>query len=270
MTQAIPAQAEACATAEGNSSLQELSSGARAEDFLDAGDVGGDVHGDAAIFTFADADSIAVFEPAQLFELLEMLEFARGERGKFEKRLTAEGVNSNVLEMARGDGLSGVTDPRNWRAGEIEGVGVEIGDDFYGVEVHDFGGLRNGDAKRDDLDFRIGRNRFDGSVNDFRGDERLIALDVDVDFRREVNGDFGDAFGAGTMVAACHGSFAAEGRDRGANAIVVGGDDDARDAAGLPGAFDNVLDHRFTSDRGERLPRKARRLVARGNYGNDI
>lgn len=77
-----------------------------------------------------------------------------------------------------------------------------------------------------------------------------------------MDGDFGDAFRAGAMVAASHGGFPAEGSDGGANAVIVGGDEDAGDAAGLARAFDNVLDHGLASNRRQRFAREAGRIVA--------
>ena len=83
----------------------QRSSGISAEEFFDAGDVGGDVDGDAAVFALADSDAIAILKPAQLLELFEVFELSRRKRGKFQKRVAAESVDADVLEMARGDGL---------------------------------------------------------------------------------------------------------------------------------------------------------------------
>jgi hypothetical protein len=41
-----------------------------------------------------------IFQPAQLFELLDALEFAGRKRGKFEQRVAAKGVKAQVLPVA--------------------------------------------------------------------------------------------------------------------------------------------------------------------------
>ncbi len=80
--------------------------------------------------------------------------------------------------------------------------------------------------------------RFDGG----RLDERFVALQVDDEVGVEAAGDLGDAVGAAGVVAAGHLDAAAEALDGGDDARVVGGDDDRIDAAGLAGAFVDVLD----------------------------
>src|SRR5690348_6926700 len=232
------------------------------KDLLDAGDIGRNIHGDAAVLALADADAIAIFEPAQLLELLEVFELSWRERGKFQERVAAEGVNADVLEMARGDGLRGISNPGNRSAPKIESIAVEIRDDFHDVRVHDFRRLSDGNAERGHLNFFIGGNRFRRGVNHFGRNERFISLDVNINFGWIVDGDFGDAFRAGTMVTARHDSFAAEGSDGGANALIVGGDEDSGNATGLAGAFDNMLDHRLASNGRQRFAREAGRIVA--------
>src|SRR5712692_7589780 len=56
------------------------------EKFFDAGDVFGDVHADGVVSDLRDANLPAVFEPAQLFELLDAFELALRQRGVFASR----------------------------------------------------------------------------------------------------------------------------------------------------------------------------------------
>ena len=73
---------------------------------------------------------------------------------------------------------------RDGRAGKIEGAAVGGGDDFHGVGIVDLVG-RARTCEGGDLDFALGhgmlRHRFEEGVEMFGEDERLVALDVDVD-----------------------------------------------------------------------------------------
>ena len=54
------------------------------EKLFDAGDVFRDIHADRVVRDLGDANLPAVFEPAQLFELLDAFELALRQRGVFE------------------------------------------------------------------------------------------------------------------------------------------------------------------------------------------
>jgi hypothetical protein len=239
--------------------------GAGAEEGLDARNVRGNIDFDSFIgFGFADGDAIAVFHPTKLLELLDAFEFAGRECGKFEKRIAAKCVETDMLEMARGDAFAGVADPGNGRTGKIKSVAVEIGDNFDDVGIHDFFGVSDWHTESGDVDFcASGDERIDGGIDDFGMNEGKIALDIDVDVRLSVDSDFGEAIGAGAMFGARHNDFAAERFDGVADAIVVGGDDDARSEPALLGALVNVLNHGAAGDGRERLPGKTRGSVAR-------
>ena len=62
------------------------------EEFFDFGYVFGDVHAYRVVVYFGDADFPAIFEPAELLELLDFFEGALGERGVFEKGVALEYV----------------------------------------------------------------------------------------------------------------------------------------------------------------------------------
>ena len=104
-------------------------------------------------------------------------------------------------------------------------------------------------------------SRFEGR----RLDERFVALEVDDDVGVEAAGDLGDAVGAAGVVAARHLDAAAEAVDGGDDARVVGGDDDGIDAAGLAGAFVDVLDEVLAGLAEQRLAGQAGGGVAGGD-----
>jgi hypothetical protein len=54
------------------------------EQFFDFGDVFGDVHAHGVVGYFGDADFPAIFEPAELLELLDFFEGALRECGVFK------------------------------------------------------------------------------------------------------------------------------------------------------------------------------------------
>ena len=67
----------------------------------------------------------------------------------------------------------------------------------------------------------------DGGVDNFRIQQRFVALHVDEDLAIDVGGDFGDPLGSGAVVGAGHAGFAAEGFYSFNDALVIGGHDDA-------------------------------------------
>jgi len=235
------------------------------EEFFDAGYVLGDVHADGVVLDFGYADFPAVFEPAELFELLDFFELALGQRRVLEQGVALEDVEAEVLPVFHVDFLLGVADPRDRRAGEIEAVAFEIENRFHDVGVHDVPGVADGRGDGGDLGGGLFEERGDGSVDGGWVDERFIALDVDEDVACLMRRDFGDAFGAGAVVAAGHAGFAAESANGVDDALVVGGDDDVMDGLGLLGSLVNALDHRLAGQRNERLAWEARGSVTRGN-----
>jgi len=137
------------------------------EEGFDAGHVGGDVYAYGVVGDFGYADFPAVFEPAELLELLDFFERARGEGWVFEEGVALKNVKAEVLEVTGLDGAGGVTDPGNGGAGEVESVVVEIEDGFDDVGIHDVG--RNFDGGGDGGDGGGGflKERINGDVDDF-------------------------------------------------------------------------------------------------------
>ena len=100
-------------------------------------------------------------------------------------------------------------------------------------------------------------------------EQRLVALNVDVNIRRALHRDFGHAVGAAAMIRAGEHGFPAESLDGALDARVVGGDHDGGEQTGDADAFDDVLDHGPAGNHGQGLSRKARGSVARGDDSQD-
>ena len=62
------------------------------EELFDFGYVFGDVYAYGVVMYFGDADFPAIFQPAELLELLDFLEGALGESGVFEEGVALEYV----------------------------------------------------------------------------------------------------------------------------------------------------------------------------------
>ena len=73
---------------------------AGAQELFHALDVGGHVHADRIVFRFDHVNAETIFEPAQLLELLDALQFAGRQRGKFQQRVAAITVEADVFPMA--------------------------------------------------------------------------------------------------------------------------------------------------------------------------
>ena len=101
-----------------------------------------------------------------------------------------------------------------------------------------------------------------------RIEQRQIALHVHDDVGVEPVGDLGQAIRPARMVRPRIMTSTPSTRHGGADALVVGRDDHARDAARAARPLGDVADHRPPGDRRERLPRQPGRAIARGNDGD--
>src|SRR5271170_6889787 len=128
--------------------------------------------------------------------------------------------------------VAGVADPGDGGAGEIEGLAVEILDDFDDVGIHYLAGEGDSGTGCGKLDgIVVGHGGGDG-VDGAGVYERLVALHVDIDVGGDVGGDFGDAVGSGAVVWSGQNGLGPEGFDGGFDAGICGGDDDARREGG--------------------------------------
>jgi hypothetical protein len=237
--------------------------------FFDAGYVFGDVYAYGVVLDFGYANFPAVFEPAELFELLDFLEFALRQGGIFEQGIALEDVKAEVLPVFHVDFLLGVADPGDWGAGKIKAVAFEVENRFHDIGIHDVAGVADGRSHGGDLGRRFFEERGHGGIDRNWINERFVALDVDEHVAWFVRRDFGDALGAGAVIGAGHAGFAAEGADGVDDALVVGGDDDVVDGLCLLCALIYALHHGLAGERDQRLAGQARGGIARGNHHYD-
>jgi hypothetical protein len=193
------------ATVEDGSSPNRRLVSAGAEQGFDAVEVFFGVNADGVEVGGFNVDVDAVFEEAELFEALGLFECAGGEGGKTLERVPSIGVEADVLPVLRGDVVAGlcvvgapVAIIGDGGAGEVESAAVGGGDNFDGVWVGDvFEGAEN--LEGGDFDVRLGEGAEEGS--DVLGfEERLVALDVDVDIGGEMLGDGVDAVGSAAEI----------------------------------------------------------------------
>src|SRR5208282_5762811 len=199
------------------------------EELLDARDIPGNVDADRVMGNFGDTDAPAVFEPAELFELLDFFELALRESGVFEKGIALENVEAEMLPIIKVNFLLWVAHPGDGSTGKIECVVVEIEHCFDDVRVHNVAGMAGESGHGGDVRGRVFKKRSDGGVDSDGIDQRLVSLNVDEDVAGLVYGHFGDAFGSGAMIGAGHAGFTAERLHGIDDALVVGGDEDAAD-----------------------------------------
>src|SRR5580704_10009635 len=83
------------------------------EKFFNPSDVFGHIHADGVVLDFRHANLPAIFEPAELLELFDALEFALRQRGILEEGFSLEDVEAEVFKMANLDFAGGVAHPGN-------------------------------------------------------------------------------------------------------------------------------------------------------------
>ena len=220
-----------------------------AEEFLDAGYVFGDVYADGVVLDFGDADFPSVFEPAELFELLDSFELSLWQRRVFEQGIALENVKPQVLPVFDVDFLLGVADPGDWRARKIKPVAFEIENCFHDVGIHDVAGVPDRSGDGGDLGGRFFEERGYRGIDCSGVDKRFVTLYVYEDVALFVDGHLCDTFCAGAVVGAGHAGFATEGVDGVDNALVVRGYHNVMNGLRLPGAFIHALDHGLAGER---------------------
>src|SRR5579862_3728627 len=240
------------------------------QNFFHALDVRRHVNADRVVIRFHTANPETIFEPPQLFKLLHRLELAGRKSRKFEQRVSTESVKPHMLPMMRRSSSLRIAHPRNRRPRKIQAIPVKIAHNFHDVRIHHVIPLRNRRARRRNLD-RIIVNHFgDDGINCAGIDERLVALDIYVDFSFQVRGDFGDAVRTGTMIAPGEDGFAAELLNSLLNAVIIRGDHYARHASSPACPLHDVLEHGTACNRRQRLTWQSGRGVSRRNYGENL
>src|SRR5437879_8348155 len=167
----------------------------------------------------------------QLREVLARLERPGGELRELEQRTDAIGVDADVpprtaeVALAREARRRTVAIPGNRRAAEVERPAGRIGHDLHRVGIEQL--LHREDRGRERADGRLGaRLEERGDLRDERrGNERLVALDIDHDVLARpaaCAGDLGDAIGDGGVTRGGEHRLGAEGA-RGAEAPLIFG-----------------------------------------------
>ena len=172
-----------------------------------------------------DLDAKAPLQRAQLLELLRLLERRRREPGEAEQEVAPVRVQPDVLVAERAAGASAVAMVGQRAAREVERVAVAVGDHLHHVRVRRAPRacgsavliVAIGSAA-------VGAQRRDRRLDHRRVEQRQVALHVDDHVGVERARHLGDAVGAGAVRAAGHHHVAAEAAHRGADALVVGGD----------------------------------------------
>ncbi len=131
---------------------------------------------------FRDVEADVVFEQTELFEPLGEFERSGGERGEALQRGTAIGIEAEVLEIHGGGVRVAVEGYRSAR--KVKCASVGRGDHFDRVRIADLRGL-TADFEGRHVHIRLRERR------EQRGDvcwfeHGLVALDVDVDFGRDL------------------------------------------------------------------------------------
>ena len=211
----------------------------------------------------------AVFEPAQLLELLDALEFTLRQRGIFEQGIALENIQAEMLQVAHLNFAYGIPHPRNRRARKIKRIAIEVQHRLHHVGIHDVGGSLDGCGHRANRGCRFLQQGRDGRIHGNGIKKRLIALDVHEDFAFFVGGHFRNALRAGAVIRAGHARFAAEFFNGLHNALVVGGHEDAIRASGQLRLLVHALNHGLPRERHQRLSRQARgRITRRDDHNN--
>ena len=124
----------------------------------------GNIHADGIVIRFDHPNAKSVLEPAQLFELLDALEFAWRKRGIFEQRFAAEAIQTEMLPVRAAIACGSFAHPGNRGAGKIKRVAFEIAHYLDDVRIHDVVRLIDGGARRGNLH---------GFIFEHRGDHRI-------------------------------------------------------------------------------------------------
>ena len=210
-------------------------------------------------------DVDAVVEETELFETLDALEPGRRESGESIERCLAIGVDAEMLAVS---GKAAVAIEGDGGARKVEGAIVAGGDDFDGVGIGDVGGGA-ADGEGGDLDLGALEQLQHGCEVAGR-EERLVALDVDVDVGGDGLGDGVDAVGAAGAVLGGEDGGERVGLRVVEDFIGVSGDEDLiEEGAGAGGAIDPG-EHGLAGDFAENFAGQARGAETRGDDGENV
>jgi len=184
------------------------------------------------------------------------------ERDEFLEEVMTVSVNAEVT--VGGESWDGVATVRDGGAGEVEGVVILIEGEFDDVGIGDEVGVGDWTACRDHGKVKIFPEGAGEGINESGLEEGLVALDVDnVGGVLAGGGGFGNAVGAGGVIAAGEGeggvNFLAEIGDT----LVIGCDEEFVEFLALASAFEDVLEKGFSEEWMEGLSGEACRGPAR-------
>ena len=207
------------------------------------GEVLGEIDAEDFVLGFVDADAEAVVEEAELFELLGILAFARGQLGNFAEGGGGEGVEADVFVECFGGG--GVAVVRDLAAGEVEGVSFVVADNLRDLGIGGVVGI--GDFLFESPQVAVVIGRLEEVADHLFVDEGFIALPIDpnVGVDEVFFEKLDEAFGAVGAAFGGHDRSAAEGLDELRGFLGVDGEDDFVEegnfARGVPDPFEKGL-----------------------------
>src|ERR1700722_17869414 len=118
------------------------------QNFLHLFNIRRHIHAHRIVFRFHHSHVKAIFQPAQLLELLDALQFARRQSGKFEQRIAAVAIQTNMFPVTRRHPRTRVPYPRNRRARKIQPVPIEVPYYLHHIRIHDVVLLRDQRTRR--------------------------------------------------------------------------------------------------------------------------
>jgi hypothetical protein len=234
------------------------------EEGFNALEVGFGVYADGVEVGGGYVERDAVFEEAELFEALGLLEGAVGEGGEDPEGGFAVGIEADVLPVRRVDAIAVVGDGG---AGEVEGAAVGCGDDFDGVGVGDALGVAQ-DLEGGDLHCGVGEGGQErGEVLGL--EEGFVALDVDVDGGVAELGDGVEAVGARWKLGRGHLPGPAMAGAELGHLLGVGGDEDFVELGAGAGGLVDPGEHGASGDGAEHFAGEACGGEAGGDDSED-
>src|SRR5690349_4196570 len=196
-----------------------------------------------------------IFKRAQLLERLRAFQWCRFPFHKIEKRFASKSIHtlmSQILNRNRS-----ITREGDWVAREINRVMVVIDNHLHLIRRRRFGAICEGMRSGNDIDVRIGAQRFNHSIEKPGIDERLVALDINNDaVVGAMTGDLGDAIRSALMLFGGHCNLSAPIKGGVGNPPIVSRDDDGIQTLCPAATFPHMPEKRFVCNEMQRFSRK--------------
>ena len=195
-----------------------------------------------------------MLERAQLLQRFSPFERRRIERGEDEQGAAPVGVEAD-MSIERGPAAAGIAGVRNRGPRKVQRKAAAIDDHLHHVRIGQVRRIIEAVVEGRHRDRGVGK-RLDGLGDGAGVEQRLVPLHVHDDVAVERPRNFGQPVGRAVVIGAREPHVAAEPRDDGRDAQIVGRDDDFRDDRRRGGAAVDVLDHRVAVDIREGLAGK--------------